>query len=111
MKRYYIGFLLVLIVALAAVGFLGLNFIKSYILELSDRFQNTTQPAVSTPVLSGNYQYLIKNGISIQEGKFDINVFKSPINNLFTSQEVAKQNGDQVVVNGGYFTETKDYIG
>jgi len=111
MKRYYLGFLLVLVVALAAVVFLGANFIKTYISELSNKFQNTTNEAISAPVLSGNYQYLIKNGIQIQVGKFDINVFKSPSDKLFTSQEVALQNLDQVVVNGGYFTETKDYIG
>ncbi|MFS8130832.1 MAG: phosphodiester glycosidase family protein [Candidatus Dojkabacteria bacterium] len=112
MKKYYLSFLLVLIVALAAVGFLSFNAIKNYLSELRSTISNIDTPEiVSQPVLSGKYEYKSKNGINIQIGSFDINLFKSNLDSLSTAQEVSLKNNDQVVVNGGYFTETKAYIG
>lgn len=111
MKRYFFTFLLVLVVALVAVGFLGINFIRSYITDLSGKFQNTTVEVVSESLFTGKYTYYSKNGIKIQSGDFDINVFKSPDSKLYTPKKLALENNNQVVINGGYFTETKAYIG
>lgn len=100
-----------LIAAIVVVGLIGINVIKNYLSELSSNLTDVHIPIVSEPVLSGNYEYKSKNGITIQIGKFDVNVFKSNLTSLSTAKEVAELNGDQVVVNGGYFTDKKAYIG
>lgn len=112
MKKYYLGFLIVLIAVFAIVGFIGFNTIKNYLSELKSSLNDIDTPVItSQPVLSGNYEYKSKNGINIQIGNFDIDVFSSNPDNLLTAKQVSDQNNDQVVVNGGYFTESKQYIG
>ncbi|MEP7103388.1 MAG: phosphodiester glycosidase family protein [Candidatus Dojkabacteria bacterium] len=112
MKKYYITFLLVLIILLGVVGFLLVNTIKSYLITIQESFSNiSATPIVSKPILSGKYTYYIKDGISIISGNFDINVFKSSEDNLLSPKQLAIQDSDQIVVNGGYFAEDKSYIG